>query len=173
MSFETIDVVSQELSNALETGITLYAPYALGLGGAEDVVGLTARFVVGVMFLVAGYCKLFSPARTEIMYQTLVAARIPFARLNTYFVSFNELVFGFLFTIGALTLVSGLVLAAITLVALMTVGRHHIEKGGFMFTLSGYLYNSEVMILVMIGLVVFAGPGPLSVDAMLWPRLAG
>ena len=114
----------------LETGAAHYAALALGLGAPEDFLGLIARFVVGFMFFWAGYTKLFQPERRALMRETLVAAKIPLPALNAWFVSANEFVFGFLFTIGALTLLSGAVLAAITLVAFATVGRRHVEAGG-------------------------------------------
>jgi uncharacterized membrane protein YphA (DoxX/SURF4 family) len=83
-------------------------------------------------------------------------------------VSASEFVFGFLFLSGAFTLLSGAVLALITAVAFLTVGRKHIEWGGPFFSLSGLLYNSEIMLLVFIGLVALYGPGAFSVDAVVW-----
>jgi uncharacterized membrane protein YphA (DoxX/SURF4 family) len=160
-----------DISIAIHEALRAYAPHALGLGAPESLLGLGARFVVGFMFFWSGYTKLFRLDRREIMHQTLIEAGIPLPRLNTWFVSANELVFGFLFMLGAATLASGAILAAITLVAFVTVGRKKIEPGGPLFVLSGLLYNNEVMILVFIGLVAVYGPGPLSVDALVWPNL--
>ncbi|MFC4723809.1 DoxX family protein [Glycocaulis abyssi] len=156
------------LSPVLNDAIHSYSGIAMGLGAPIDVLSFVARFVVGFMFFWAGYTKLFRPDRRRIMHQTLREAGIPLPWLNTWFVSASEFVFGFLFLVGAFTLLSGAVLAVITFVAFMTVGRKHIEWGGPFFSLSGLLYNSEIMILVFIALVALFGPGALSVDAAIW-----
>jgi len=166
-----LNILPPEYAMHAETALRTYAAMALGLGGPEDALGLIARFVVGFMFFWAGYTKLFRDDRRQLMYETLKGAGIPLARLNTWFVSVNEFVFGFLFMIGAFTLLSGAILGAITLVAFLTVGRKHVEWGGPFFTLSGLLYNNEVMILVFISIVAIYGPGAWSIDAALWPAL--
>ncbi len=145
-----------------------YSSFAMGLGAPLDLLSVVARFVVGFMFFWAGYTKLFRSDRRRLMHRTLREAGIPLPWLNTWFVSASEFVFGFLFLVGAFTLLSGVVLAVITFVAFMTVGRKHIEWGGPFFSLSGLLYSSEIMILVFIGLVALFGPGALSVDATIW-----
>jgi len=152
----------------LDQTVLHYSAFAMGFGPSLDILSLVARFVVGFMFFWAGYTKLFRPDRRNLMRATLREAGIPLAWLNTWLVSASEFVFGFLFMIGALTLLSGAVLAIITAVAFLTAGRKHIESGGPLFTLSGLLYNSEIMILVFITLVALYGPGALSVDAVLW-----
>lgn len=166
-----LNVLPSDLAVYLEMAAFEYAQIALGLGGPHDLLGLIARFVVGFMFFWAGVCKLMVPVRRKIMCETLREAGIPLPVLNTWFVGFNELVFGFLFMIGALTLLSGAILAVITAVAFATVGRKHVEPGGPLFVLSGLLYNNEVMILVFIGLVAVFGPGAWSVDAVLFGTL--
>lgn len=145
-----------------------YSGIALGLDAPLDLLGLIARFVVGFMFFWSGYTKLFRDDRRRLMRKTLREAGIPLAWLNTWLVSASEFAFGFLFLIGAFTLMSGAILAIITIVAFMTVGRKHIEWGGPFFSLSGILYNSEIMILVFVGLVALYGPGAFSLDAMVW-----
>lgn len=156
------------LPPVLDQALIHYSGLAMGLGAPLDVLSLTARFVVGFMFFWAGYTKLFRADRRKLMHATLKDAGIPLAWLNTWLVSASEFVFGFLFLIGAFTLLSGAVLAGITAVAFLTVGRKHIEWGGPFFSLSGLLYNSEIMILVFIALVTLYGPGMFSVDAAIW-----
>lgn len=157
-----------DLSPLLDRAVHHYSGFALGFDAPLDLLSLIARFVVGFMFFWSGYTKLFRGERRKLMHATLREAGIPLAWLNTWLVSASEFVFGFLFLIGAFTLLSGAVLAVITAVAFLTVGRKRIEWGGPFFSLSGLLYNSEIMILVFIGLVTLYGPGTFSVDAMAW-----
>ena len=168
-----MQVLPVEAAAVIETALAAYGPVALGLDAPSDLLGLFARFVVGFMFFWAGVTKLFRPDRRALMFETLRGAGIPLARFNAWFVSLNEMVFGLMFLVGALTLLSGAVLAAITAVAFLTVGRKHIEWGGPLFTLSGLLYNNEIMILVFIALVALYGPGAASLDAVIWPALQG
>ena len=168
-----VQLIPVEIVAAIEVAVAAYGPVALGLDAPSDLVGLFARFVVGFMFFWAGATKLFRPDRRELMFETLRGAGIPLARFNAWFVSVNEMVFGLMFLLGAMTLLSGAVLAGITAVAFLTVGRKHIEQGGPLFTLSGLLYNNEIMILVFIALVALYGPGAVSLDALIWPALYG
>lgn len=161
-------VIIAGLSPVLDQAVLHYSAFAMGFGPSLDILSLVARFVVGFMFFWAGYTKLFRADRRDLMRATLREAGIPLAWLNTWMVSASEFVFGFLFMVGALTLLSGAVLAVITAVAFLTVGRKHIEWGGPFFSLSGLLYNSEIMILVFIALVTLYGPGMFSLDAVIW-----
>lgn len=166
-------ILPPDIAIHLQDAARNYARVALGLGAPLDALGLVARFVVGFMFFWAGVCKLFVESRRKIMCETLREAGIPLPVLNTWFVGFHELVFGFLFMIGLFTLLSGAILAVITAVAFMTVGRKHVEPGGPLFVLSGLLYNNEIMILIFIGLVALYGPGAYSLDAQFFPALYG
>jgi uncharacterized membrane protein YphA (DoxX/SURF4 family) len=157
----------------LTQALALYGPLGQGVEGSDDIISLALRIVVGLMFLVSGYTKLFNKDRAAIMYETMITARIPLPRLNAFFVSLVEWLAGLAFVFGLFTLASGALLFAITLVALMTIGRSKIEPGGFWFVVSGYLYTSEVLIMSAIATVVLIGPGALSVDSFLLPGLLG
>ncbi len=168
-----VQLIPVEIVAAMEAAASAYAPIALGLDAPGDLLGLCVRFVVGFMFFWAGATKLFRSDRRALMLETLRDAGIPLARFNAWFVSVNEMVFGLMFLLGALTLLSGAVLGVITAVAFLTVGRNHVEWGGPLFTLSGLLYNNEIMILVFIALVALYGPGAASLDALIWPGVYG
>ena len=137
-------------------------------GAVEQIAPLIARFVVGAMFAISGHCKLFNPARRQIMYETLVYARVPFPRINTYFVSFCEWVFGFSLLIGLFTPISLAVLGFITLVAVVTVGRHEVKGQDPLWRLSEFLYLPEIFILALIAILFLVGPGNLSIDYLAY-----
>ena len=66
----------------------------LGSGDLEQYAILLVRVSVGLFFAISGANKLFIASSRQTMYETLVAAKVPFPRLMTYFVSGVEFVGG-------------------------------------------------------------------------------
>ena len=65
--------------------------------GSHDLEGyaiFAVRISLGPFFAISGANKLFVASQTQTMYETLVAANVPFPRLMTYFVSSVEFVGG-------------------------------------------------------------------------------
>src|ERR1700724_2223859 len=75
----------------------------LGSSDLEQYAILLIRVSLGLFFAISGANKLFVASSTQTMYQTLVAAKVPFPHLMTYFVSSVEFVGGFLLTVGLLS----------------------------------------------------------------------
>jgi putative oxidoreductase len=120
-----------------------------------------ARFTVGWIFLWSGWGKLHD---LDGVIQFFTELGIPHPELQAPFASGNELVCGALLLIGLCTRVATIPLVIVMFVALATAQRENVSSLGDLFGLSEYLY---VTLLVWIGV---AGPGPLSVDALLVRR---
>jgi putative oxidoreductase len=129
---------------------------------------LLARLAVGLLFFLSGRGKLFVPERREQMRQTLVAAGIPFASINTIFVSTVEFVFGLLLILGALTPLACILLGGVMVVAIATSGIKNIKAPPLFGWLSEFLYLPEVLYLVILFWLFLSGPGWLSVDRFVF-----
>ena len=58
-----------------------------GSSGLEAYAILLVRVSLGLFFIISGANKLFVARNTQTMYETLVAAKVPFPHLMTYSVS--------------------------------------------------------------------------------------
>lgn len=139
-----------------------------GLEEGAWVGALLARVVVGTLFFLSGYGKLFRADRRESMRKTLREARIPFADPMATFVSLVEFIFGLLLVLGALTPLAALMLAGVMIVALVTVRARDIKATSPFGWLSEFLYLPEVLYLTLLVWLFFFGPGWLSADALLF-----
>jgi putative oxidoreductase len=131
---------------------------------------LIARFTVGLLFFLSGLAKLFVPERREQMRETLVAARIPFAKANVIFVSIVECVFGLLLVLGALTPLACIMLGGVMIVAIATSAIKNIKAPLLLGWLSEFLYLPEVLYLVILFWLVLSGPGWFSVGHLVFFR---
>jgi putative oxidoreductase len=138
----------------------------LALAVAERLTWLPptlARFTVGWIFLWSGWGKLHN---LDGVIQFFTELGIPHPELQAPFASGNELVCGALLLLGLFTRFATIPLIIVMIVALVTAQRENVSSLGDLFGLAEYLY---IALLVWIGV---AGPGPLSVDALL-VRLVG
>jgi putative oxidoreductase len=127
------------------------------------------RLTVGVVFVQTGW------AHVTHMPETIAAFRddfgVPFPELNAHVASYTELVGGLAVLLGLGARLAALPLAFTMLVAIATAKRG--ELSGFNFdgftTLLGF---SEWSYLVMFLVIAIAGPGPLSLDAVIERRFA-
>src|SRR6202030_4743353 len=72
----------------------------LGSSGLEQYAVLLVRVSLGLFFAISGANKLFVAGSTQTMYETLVAAQVPFPHLMTYFVAGVEVGCGSLLVAG-------------------------------------------------------------------------
>jgi putative oxidoreductase len=128
---------------------------------------LLARLSVGLLFTISGGGKLFVRARREQMRQTLVAARIPVPEMSAIFISAVEFIFGASLVLGFLTPLCCLMLAAVMLGALSTTILPRIKAESVVSWLSEFLYLPEVLYVVILVWLFFAGPGWLSLDHLM------
>src|SRR5271154_3240070 len=92
----------------------------LGNSDLEQYAILLARVSLGLFFGISGASKLFVAASRQTMYETLVAAKVPFPRVTTYFVSGVEFAGGSLLTVGLLSSLASVALLVDMLVAILT-----------------------------------------------------
>jgi putative oxidoreductase len=141
-------------------------------GDFESYAILLVRIVLGLFFAISGGYKLFVGSRTETMYQTLIAAKVPFPRLMTYFVSSLELLAGILLIAGFLTSLASAALLGDMAVAILTAKISTIPKGlSPLDWLDNFLYLPEVLYILFFMWLICSGPGRFSIDYMIADRL--
>jgi len=141
----------------------------LGLHSAERYPITVVRVLIGAFFCISGGTKLFVPAKFSIMQQTMISSHIPFPHASALFVSSVEFICGAGLILGFLTLVCAGLLSADMIVAIATnrLGNLHTSGLGW---LDDILYLPEVLYVLILLWLLFSGPGPYSVDALLAAR---
>jgi putative oxidoreductase len=146
----------------------------LGSGDIEQYAILLIRISLGLFFAISGANKLFVAANTQTMYETLVEAKVPFARVMTYFVSGVEFVGGALIALGFLSSLACAALMADMLVAILTTKLSAMPKGlSPLNWLDDFLYVPEVLYVLLFTWLICSGPGKFSVDHWLAGKLPG
>ena len=144
----------------------------LGSHELEIYAILAVRIALGLFFAISGANKLFVPRQTQVMYETLVAANVPFPRLMTYFVSSVELVGGCMLIAGLLTSVACLALLGDMVVAILTTKLSGLPKGVSPLNwLDNFLYLPEALYVLFFIWLICSGPGKFSVDYWLAGKL--
>lgn len=140
----------------------------LGSSDFEGYAILLVRIALGLFFAISGANKLFVAASRQTMYETLVAAKVPFPHLMTYFVSAVEFVGGCLLAVGFLSSLACLVLLVDMLVAILTNKLTSLPKGlSPLNWLDDFLYLPEVLYVLFFIWLISSGPGKFSVDYRL------
>jgi putative oxidoreductase len=148
------------------------------LHAAEWIPVTTARVLTGVFFCISGGAKLLVPSRFSEMQQTLIQSHIPFPHAGAVFVSLVEFACGGGLVLGLLTPLCAAMLMGDMLVAILTNRIGSIHASGFLAWLDDFLYLPEVLYVLILFWLLFSGPGPYSVDALmarwrLWPASRG
>ena len=130
----------------------------------EWIGSLLARLAVGLLFVISGSGKLFVPTRRQIMVDTLRAAKIPAPEINALVLSLVEFVFGSFLFIGFLTPLSCFMLICVMIGALATTVLAAIKAESVFGWLGEFLYQPEVLYVVILAWLFFSGPGWLSID---------
>lgn len=139
------------------------------LRAAEWIPVTAVRVLIGIFFCVSGGTKLFVPARLSTMEQTLVQAHIPFPHVNAIFVSLVEFACGAGLMVGLLAPLCSAVLVADMIVAIATDRIHSIQSAGVLGWVGDFLYLPEVLYVMILVWLIFAGPGRYSLDGLIWP----
>jgi putative oxidoreductase len=144
----------------------------LGSNDLEQYAILLVRVSLGLFFAISGANKLFIAGSTQTMYETLVAAKIPFPHLMAYFVSGVEFVGGSLLTVGFLSSPACMALLVNMVVAILTTKLSAMPKGlSPLNWLDDFLYVPEVLYVLFFILLICFGPGEFSVDYWLAGKL--
>lgn len=131
------------------------------------------RIALGMFFFASGFNKVFVPESQAMMLETITEAGIPFPAFMAFFVAGSETLFGLLMAVGFLTRLSALVLMIISLIAMFTVGLHHIPANLNLLTWYSWLfYLPESAYIVIFLQLIVQGGGPLSVDRPVAQGLA-
>ncbi len=140
--------------------IRLYA----WLDGLEWLWRLAVRLSVGIEFFGSGLGKL---GKLPGFIQYFRMLGVPFPELQAPFVASVEFVCGTLIVVGLATRPAALMLCGVMTVAIVTAAapEHHITatwRG-----LLDFFYLPEWCLLLLLGLLIFAGPGRASLDARI------
>lgn len=140
-----------------------------GLG----LVGLALsinRMALGTFFVSSGFHKLFNPTRHRAIDATMVADHIPEPHVMAWVVAAFEFMGGLSLLFGLLAPLASVALLCICLVATCTDGLkripsyHPLDWDDF---LCDVLYLPEVLYCTMLLVVVLAGGGNISIDALI------
>jgi putative oxidoreductase len=142
----------------------------LGDANLEPWAILLVRVALGVFFAISGGNKLFVASRAKVMYETLVAARIPFARPMTYCVSSAEFVGGCLLIVGLLSSLACFALLVNMLVAILTTKLSGDSKASPLNWVDDFLYFPEVLYVLFFVWLICSGPGKFSLDHLIATR---
>jgi putative oxidoreductase len=140
----------------------------LGSKDLEQFAILLVRVSIGLFFAISGANKLFTDGGTKPVYDTLVAAKIPFPKQTAYFVAGVEFVAGSLVTVGFLSSPASMALMIDMVVAILTNALSTIPKRlSTLSWLDDFLYLPEVLYVLCFMWLICSGPGKFSVDYYL------
>lgn len=124
---------------------------------------LATRLAVGLVFVGAGWGKLHHLERVTAFFESL---GLPHPGLQAPLVGTTELLCGSLLVLGLATRLAAVPLVVVMLVAIRTALWDQVEGVASLFGLAEALY---VLLLLWVGI---AGPGAVSLDALLARRAA-
>jgi putative oxidoreductase len=140
----------------------------LGSKDLEQFAILLVRVSIGLFFAISGANKLFTAGGTKSVYDTLVAAKIPFPKQTAYFVAGVEFVAGSLVTVGFLSSPASMALMIDMIVAILTNALSTIPKRlSTLSWLDDFLYLPEVLYVLCFIWLICSGPGMFSMDYRL------
>ena len=144
----------------------------LGSSDLEQFAILLVRVSIGLFFAISGANKLFVAGGTKPVYESLVAAKVPFPHQTAYFVSGVEFVAGSLLTVGFLSSPAAAALLIDMSVATLTTAVSTLPKGlSPLKWLDDFLYLPEVLYVLFFIWLLCSGPGRFSVDSWLAGKL--
>jgi putative oxidoreductase len=145
-----------------------------GSNDLQQYATLIIRVSLGLFFAISGANKLLLAGNRQTMYETLVAAKVPFPHLMTYFVSSVEFVGGSLLIVGLLSSVASAALLIDMLVAILTAKLSAMPKGlSPLKWFDNLFYLPEVLYVLFFIVLICSGPGKFSVDHWLAGKLQG
>jgi putative oxidoreductase len=138
--------------------------------GWSDVALTLSRVAVGAFFMLSGYHKLFDAQRHRAFADELKSLRVPAVGINQWWVPGVEFAAGGAVVVGLLAPLAALGLLVVILVAMVTSGRQRIklykpiDRGD---RIDDWLYLPETLYAFMLIIVISAGAGPYSFDALI------
>jgi uncharacterized membrane protein YphA (DoxX/SURF4 family) len=139
--------------------------------GWTDIALTLNRIAVGAFFMLSGYHKLFNADRHRTVVDELKELGVPAVGFNQWWVPLVEFTAGGGVLVGLLAPLAALGLLVIILVAMATSGRRRIKLYKSIDEadrIDDWLYLPETLYAFMLIIVVAAGAGPYSLDAVIW-----
>ena len=147
---------------------TLHQPFTVinrGLDALQPVLSLGIRFWVGLQFFKSGLIKFTSWDTTLYLFREEYHVPLVSPELAAYAGTFGELVFPVLLWLGLFGRFAALGLSAVNVMAVIAYA-HVLFGDGFEAALGQhYLWGFMLLVLVVYG------PGGLSVDRLILPRI--
>jgi uncharacterized membrane protein YphA (DoxX/SURF4 family) len=138
--------------------------------GWTDIALTLNRIAVGTFFMLSGYHKLFNAERHRALADELKALGIHAVGFNQWWVPTIEFAGGAAVVIGLLAPLAALGLLVVTLVAIAATGPQRINLSRPIDRadrIDDWLYVPETLYVFMLVLIVSAGAGPYSLDAVI------
>jgi uncharacterized membrane protein YphA (DoxX/SURF4 family) len=138
--------------------------------GYTDIAITLNRIALGVFFMLSGYHKLFNAERHRSVVDELKALGVPAVGFNQWWVPLVEFAAGGAVLVGFLAPLAALGLLVIILVAIATSGRPRIrlyKPIDESDRIDDWLYLPETLYAFMLIMVISAGAGPYSLDALI------
>jgi uncharacterized membrane protein YphA (DoxX/SURF4 family) len=138
--------------------------------GWTDLAMTLNRIAVGAFFMLSGYHKLFNAERHRTIVNELKALGVRAPGFNQWWVPLIEFSAGTAVLVGLLAPLAALGLLVIILVAIATSGHQRmklykpIDEAD---RIDDWLYLPETLYAFMLIMVVSAGAGPYSLDALI------
>jgi len=138
--------------------------------GWTDLALTLNRIAVGAFFMLSGYHKLFNVERHRTFTDELKTLGVPAVGFNQWWVPLVEFTAGGGVLVGLLAPLAALGLLVVILIAIATSGRQRIKLYKPIDEadrIDDWLYLPETLYAVMLLIVVSAGAGPYSLDALI------
>jgi uncharacterized membrane protein YphA (DoxX/SURF4 family) len=138
--------------------------------GWTDIALTLNRVAVGMFFMFSGYHKLFNAERHRVFANELRSLHVPAVWINQWRVPLVEFSAGGAVVIGLVAPLAALGLLVIILIASATSGRERIKAYKPIDEadrIDDWLYLPETLYAFMLIMVISAGAGPYSLDAVI------
>ena len=138
--------------------------------GWTDIALTLNRIAVGIFFMLSGYHKLFNTERHRSFVDELKGLGVHAVGFNQWWVPTVEFTAGSAVVIGFLAPLAALGLLVITVVAIATSGPQRIriyKPIDEADRIDDWLYLPEILYAFMLIMVLSAGAGPYSLDALI------
>src|SRR6202451_858144 len=138
--------------------------------GWTDIALTLNRIAVGTFFMVSGYHKLFNAERHRSVVDELKSLGVHAVGFNQWWVPLVEFTACGAVLVGLLAPLAALGLLVIIIVAIATSGRQRItlyKPIDRADRIDDWLYLPETLYAFMLIIVVSAGAGPYSIDALI------
>ncbi len=138
--------------------------------GWTDIALTLNRIAVGAFFMLSGYHKLFNAERHRLIADELKALGVHAVGFNQWWVPLVEFSAGGAVLIGLLAPLAAFGLLFIIIVAIATSGRQRIKLYKSIDEadrIADWLYLPETLYAFMLIIIVSAGAGPYSLDAVI------